>query len=165
MIKLFWTSLLMLAAWACPGAGDCRELAESDRATLLAMAAESDAHWDAADAGRLAAMFAPDADFRLADRVAFDSREGILDYFTRSFAGRPAGMHHVTEIVALREVAPGVVMADGHVRLERETADGGRELLRRFVNHTLVVRDGDGWRFKALRAHPLPAEPAATPAG
>ena len=22
MIKLFWTSLLMLAAWACPGAGE-----------------------------------------------------------------------------------------------------------------------------------------------
>ena len=82
--------------------------------------------------------------------------------FSASFAQRPAGLHHVTEIVALRELAPGVVLADGHVRLKRELAGGGRELLRRFVNHTVVVRRDGQWRFQSLRAHPLPAESRAS---
>lgn len=162
MIKLFCASLLMLAAWACPDEGRCADLSDADRGTLLAMAAESDAHWDAADATRLAAMFAEDADFRLSDRVAHGSRDDIRAYFSASFAQRPAGLHHVTEIVALRELAPGVVLADGHVRLERELAGGGRELLRRFVNHTVVVRRDGQWRFQSLRAHPLPAESPAS---
>lgn len=162
MIKFFCAGLLMLAAWACPDEGRCAELSDAERGTLLAMAAESDAHWDAADAGKLAAMFAEDADFRLSDRVVHDSREGIQAYFTASFAQRPPGMHHVTEIVALRELAPGVVLADGQVRLERERADGGRDLLRRFVNHTVLVKRDGRWWFQSLRAHPLPAETPAS---
>jgi len=160
MIKLFWASVLSLAAFVCPGEASCAGLSDDDRATLLEMAARTDVLWDEGDAGALAAMFAADADLRLSDRLSQASREGIQDYFARSFAQRPAGLHHVTEIVAIRELAPGVVIADGHVRLERELPDGGRELIRRFVNHTIVVREDGRWWFKSLRAHPLPAQAA-----
>ena len=163
MFKLFLTSLLMLAGWACPGDGQCAEPGGADRSILLALAAESDAYWNAADAGGMAAMFAEDADLRIADRVSLRSRERIRGYFEASFAQRPAGLFHVTEIVGLREIAPGVVLADGLVRLERARPDGRRELLRRFANHTLVVREDGRWWFKSLRAHPLADAPP--PAG
>jgi uncharacterized protein (TIGR02246 family) len=157
MIKAFFASMLMLAGWFCPGAGECAELAASERELLMQLAQRSDAYWDAGDAASLSALFADDADLRLGERVGGVGRAQILAYFTASFARREAGLHHVTEVTGLRELAPGVVLVDGHVRLERERADGGRDLLRRFLSHTVLVKQDGQWRFKGVRAHPQPA--------
>lgn len=162
MIKSFFASLLMLASWMCPDAGNCADLAPDERAQLVQLAQRSDALWDAGDAAALSALFADEADLRMGERVGGAGREQILAYFRQSFARREPGLHHVTEVIGLREVAPGVVLADGHVRLERARADGGRELLRRFLSHTLLVKQDGAWRFMSVRAHPQPA--AAPPA-
>lgn len=162
MIKLFWTSLLMFAGIFFPCEGGCSEVPAAERGVLEALARESDGYWNAADAGRLAAMFTDDADLRLGTGPHPRGRAGVLDYFTRSFAAREGELRHTTELTALDEVAPGVVLADGLVRLERIGADGDAVLLRRFVNHTLLVKENGVWRFRTLRAHVLPAE---TPAG
>ena len=162
MFKLFWTSLLMFAGIFFPCEGECGEVPAAERAVLEALAQESDAWWNAADADRLAAMFAEDADLRLGNGPHQLGREGVLDYFARSFAAREPNLRHTTELTALNEVAPGVVVADGHVRLERIGADGEAVLLRRFVNHTVLVKEDGVWRFKAIRAHVLATESPAS---
>ena len=47
-------------------------------------------------------------------------------------------------------------------RLERIGADGEAVLLRRFVNHTVLVKEDGVWRFKAIRAHVLATESPAS---
>ncbi len=161
MLKLFWTSLLMFAGIFFPCEGECADVPAAERQVLEALAKESDAYWNAADANRLAAMFADDADLRLGSGPHALGREGVLAYFSRSFAAREPHLRHTTELTALNEVAPGVVVADGQVRLERVGPDGEPVLLRRFVNHTVLVKEDGTWRFKAIRAHVIPADAPA----
>lgn len=158
VFKLFLSSLLMLAGFASPTPGRCGDVPPADREVLAALARDGDAHWDAADAASLAALFAEDADLRLGEGPVQRGRAAVLAYFARSFGGRAPHLRHRTELVSLNEVAPGVVVADALVRLERAAPGEAPVLLRRFVNHTVLVKEDGAWRFKAVRAHPLPAE-------
>jgi uncharacterized protein (TIGR02246 family) len=132
-----------------------------DEQTLLALAAHSDELWNQRDAEALSALFAADADLAIGDRTRVASRDAIRTYFTESFSQMTPDLRHVMQVRAMRETTPGVVLADGDVRIERLHADGSREVLRRFTTTSLVVRDGDGWRFMAVRAVPVALAPAA----
>jgi uncharacterized protein (TIGR02246 family) len=133
-----------------------------DEEVLRALAAHSDQLWNDRDAEALSTLFAADADLAIGDHTQVASRERIRGYFVNSFAQMPTDLRHVMDVRALREVAPGVVLADGEVRIERANADGTRTVLRRFANTTLLVRAGGDWRFMAVRAVPVP--PPAAPA-
>lgn len=152
---LLAAALLLTALTAAPNAGAA--VTPDDERLLRAIADQSDAYWNARDSAALGAMFADDAQLRMASREPVVSRTAITGYFRDSFARVEPAMRHVTRITRLQELAPGVVIADGEVSLERVTADGKRETVRRFLNHTVLVKTDGAWRFKALRVHPQPA--------
>ena len=154
------SALLAIAGPLAPcRAADCA-LSTGDERELRALAAHSDDLWNGRDADALSAMFAADADLAVGDQPVRTTRDDIRAYFVESFAKMPPDLRHVMDVRALREVSPGVVVADGEVRIERARDDGSREVLRRFANTTVLVRDGDTWRFSAVRAVPASAPPA-----
>lgn len=159
------SAMLLSALLAIAGPlSPCRAeacLAGADERELIALAARSDALWNARDADALGALFADDADLAVGDQPVQTTRPAIQAYFRESFARMPPDLRHVMQVRSLREVAPGVVVADGEVRIERARDDGSRDVLRRFANTTVLVRDGDTWRFSAVRAVPVPDVPAA----
>lgn len=165
MKHAFRFSLALVAALAAATLESrAADLADREMRALRALATEADARWDRRDAEGLAALYADAATLQVAGGRTVEGHEGIHGYFVDSFAGMDPSLRHVTRLVGLREVAPGVVFADGQVRLERIEPDGSRALVRYFVNHTLVVREGDRWKLKAVRAHPRPTA-EAPPAG
>lgn len=155
------SALLAIAGPLAPpcNAADCT-LAAVDKQELLTLAARSDDLWNDRDADALGALFAEDADLAVGDQPIRSTRTDIRAYFVESFAKMPADLRHVMQVNALRELSPGVVVADGEVRIERALPDGSRTVLRRFANTTVLVREGDEWRFAAVRAVPLPEKPA-----
>jgi uncharacterized protein (TIGR02246 family) len=132
----------------------------ADQAALERLAAENDAAWDAANAEVISNQYAIDGNLKLGGTDLNDGRAAIQSYFERSFARRPAGLRHVSQVERIDMVTPNTAFADAHVRLERENADGSRTLLREFRNHSVLVRDGSTWRIRAVRSHPVPGKAA-----
>ncbi|UXI68131.1 YybH family protein [Tahibacter amnicola] len=125
---------------------------------LRELAAETDRRWDARDAQGLSALFATDATLQIAGRETVVLRDAIEIYFQKSFSAMSDDLRHVTRIVRWQALAPDLVLTDNDVRLERLLPSGERILVRQFINHTIAVKDGTGWRLKASRAHVRPAE-------
>lgn len=133
----------------------------ADRAALEKLAAENDAAWNAKQVDVIVGQYADGASLRLGGSAAHNGREAVRGYFTRAFGARQGKLRHVTQVDNLDMVTPDLVLADAHVRVERDNADGSVTLMREFRNHSVVVREGGVWRLRAVRAHPLPAKPGA----
>lgn len=129
-----------------------------DTATLMQLARDADARWNARDAKGMAALYDEQASMRFHGRDAsIDSRSDVLDYFTASFAQLEPGLVHRSDVLQLTMQSADVVLADNAVRVMRPTADGSLETLREFSTITVLARQADGsWKIRGIRVFPLP---------
>lgn len=142
-------AVVLLATPAFAAAPSAQEAAE-----LKALAEAGDAAWNAADARRMASLYLPDATLVVrgaADRL--DGAAAIQAFFERAFGRRPAGFRHVTEIVSIDVVEPGLAFSDVVVRVEQRQADGGWKLIREFDNVSIAVREGGAWKLRTVRTY------------
>lgn len=147
--------LAMAVAFTMATQAPAVDLAPADNQELLQLARRMDHAWTAADAQANAQLFAVDATARLADDPLGDGREAILNQFKDFFKDRPAGLRHVTKIERIEQLAGDLAMWDAEVRVERQQPDGQWAALTTIRNVTIVVRQPDGWRIKAVRAFPV----------
>lgn len=125
---------------------------DADRVALETLAADLDAVWDAGDPVAVAALYAADGTLRLDSRPLVLGQAAIRRYFEDTIARRPAGARHVTRVLNIDMLTPGLAMVDTHARIEREQAPGPRQVLADFHNQTIAVREGGAWRFRVVRA-------------
>lgn len=125
---------------------------DADRALLTRIAAQLDAVWDEGDPAAVSAFYAADGTLRLDSRPLVEGRAAVQRYFEETISRRPAGARHVTEVDHIDMLTPDLAFVDARARIERETAQGGREVLAHFHNQTLASREGGQWRFRAVRA-------------
>lgn len=154
--------ILTAAALMMTAANACAEPPRAeDRAALEKLAADNDAAWNVKDVDGVMAQYAGDGSLRLGGGEAFNGLPAVRRYFTSAFAQRQGELRHVTKLDNLDLVTPDIAYADAYVRVERENGDGSFTLMREFRNHSLVVRENGRWRMRAVRAHVMPAKPAA----
>ena len=155
-MRLAW----MIGALAWSAAAAAAPPSEADRVALERLAAENDAAWDRKDVAAILKQYAAGGTLRVGPAAKMEKgEEEIRTFFQASFARRADGFRHVTELRNIEMIAPGIAMADAHVRVER--ADGnGWALVREFSNNSLAVREGKTWKLHSVRAYPLPAAQA-----
>lgn len=134
---------------------------EADRAALQAVADRLDRVWDAGDAAAVTAMYTDDGSVRLDGRPFEQGRDAVRRYFDGTIARRPAGVRHRTRFENIDMLTPDLALVDTHVRIERPGQDGAMETLAAFHNQTIAQRDGDSWRFRAVRAQRIAMPPPA----
>jgi uncharacterized protein (TIGR02246 family) len=140
-------------AWSVEVLG---ELTPADLAAVTAVAAKADDRWNAADAAGLSALYTEDGNLSLVDsNVTALGRRAVLDYFTRSFATRPASLRHSTDVERLVVLSPTVVLVDTQVAVDELLADGSHKRLRNFYTLTIVEKTGGEWLISVVRAHVL----------
>lgn len=131
------------------------EPAAADRRQLLQLAERMDQAWTAGDAAANAQLFDAEATARFGEDPLGEGREAIRRQFDGFFAGRPAGLRHVTRIERIEQLASDLAQWDAEVRVERRAADGRWTTLSRIRNVTIAIRQGEGWRIKSVRAFPV----------
>lgn len=131
------------------------EPAAADRNALMHLASRMDEAWGAADANANADLFAADATARFGDDPLAEGREAIRAQFRTFFTDRPPGLRHVTRIERIEQLGPDIALWDAEVRVERKQPAGEWAVLTRIWNVTLIARQSDGWRIKAVRAVPV----------
>ena len=144
------TALMTQAASAAPPS-------DTDRFALEKVAAGLDAVWDQGDPAAVTAFYAADGSLRMDGGAFVQGREAVQRYFEETLARRPAGARHVTQIQNIDMLTPDLAFVDTHARIERDRAQGGREVLADFHNQTVASREGDTWRFRAVRAQRMAA--------
>lgn len=147
--------LAMAAALNLGTSALATEIAPAERKQLLLLAQSMDDAWTAGDANANAQLFADDATARLGDDPLGDGRDAIFNQFRGFFKDRPTGLRHVTKVERIEWLAGNLAMWDAEVRVERQQEQGQWATLTRIRNVTIVVRQPDGWRIKAVRAFPL----------
>lgn len=147
------TLVMSIALLASPAAAT--EPSGEDRKALLQLAERMDVAWTAGDSDASASLFARDATARFGDDPPGEGRAAIRSQFQSFFKDRPAGLRHLTKIERIEQFTPNLALWDAEVRVERPQAAGGWTTLTRIRNVTLVVRQADGWRIKAVRAFPV----------
>lgn len=114
------------------------------------------ATWNTHDGDALASFFTDDADLIMGNLPRIDGREAIGDWWSTYFSRIEAARHGEFELLSLRDIAPGVRLANVGSRTFGEDASGG-ELEARLARGTWVlVRGDDTWLIAAMRG--LPAE-------
>lgn len=131
------------------------EFEPADRQQLLQLAQHMDHAWTAGNATANAQLFAANATARFGDEPLGNGREAIREQFKGFFKDRPVGLRHVTKVERIERLAHDLAMWDAEVRVERQQAEGHWATLTRIRNVSLVVRQPDGWRIKAVRAFPV----------
>lgn len=131
------------------------QLSAADNHELLQLARRMDQAWTAADADANAQLFATDATARFGDDSLGQGRDAIRNQFDGFFRDRPAGLRHVTKIERVEQLGPDLGIWDAVVRVERQLPEGQWATLTRIRNVTIVIRQSDGWRIKAVRAFPV----------
>lgn len=132
---------------------------DADRASLRAAAERLDRVWDAGDAAAVTAMYADDGSVRLDNRPFVQGRDAVLRYFQDTIGRRPAGARHRTRLENVDMLTPDLALVDAHARIERVGASGQVETLADFHNQTVAQRDGNTWRFRAVRAQRMATPP------
>ena len=151
MRLLLATALALTLASPAPAA----TLAPMDHHQLLQLAQGMDHAWTAGDANANAIFFAIDATARFGDDPLGLGQGAIRSQFEGFFKDRPAGLRHVTKIERIEQLSPDLAMWDAEVRVERQQEGGQWSTLTRIRNVTIVSRQSDGWRIKAVRAFPV----------
>ncbi|HYG27146.1 MAG TPA: nuclear transport factor 2 family protein [Caulobacteraceae bacterium] len=146
--------MLILAAAACVATPAlAAPPAANEAARLRAIAEAVDEAWNAGDADRIADLYAAEGDLWPPGAAGpVDGREAVRQHFKRAFAARRDAVRHVSEVRRLDKLTPDIVLADVSVRLEERQADGSWKVTRRFSNATLVVRQGQAWKLRSVRA-------------
>ena len=150
MFRMLLLSMVLLAS---PAAAS--EPSSADGQAIVQLAERMDAAWTVGDAEANAILFASDATARFGNDPLGEGREAIRRQFQGFFEDRPAGLRHVTKIERVEQLAPNLALWDAEVRVERRQAAGGWTTLTSIRNVTLVVRQAEGWRVKAVRAFPV----------
>lgn len=154
---LFFTSPLHAQAVKATG------LAPDEASAVLRLAGAGDEAWNRKDAVALSRLFTEDAhNWMVGSEMNLRGRDAIAAYFTANFAQRGPGLRHRTVVNELQLVAPGVVVADGEVFVERVAEGEAPRLLRRFTMNSVAVNGPDGWRLRINRVHPQPLPTSAT---
>lgn len=162
MRMIFHTGLVLLALVSVLPAR-AQPVSAADQAALLAVAARSDAVWNAKDTDGMAAIYAEDGMLRLASEAPLLGRAAMRDYFANAFARRPDGFRHVTRLTVFQALSPDLVLTDSDVSVEQVQADGTWKVARRFRTNSVAVRRDGAWLLSAVRAIPL-ADAAPAPA-
>jgi len=137
-------------------------VSEAELRDIVALAAQSDARWNARDAAGLSALYTAEGHNRIVGTpVDLRGRDAIRAYFTQSFPKTDAALVHHTVVEEVQRVSPDVVVVEGRVWLERAGADSAHAVVRRFTMNAVIVREQDAWRVRWNRAR-VEAMPAAT---
>lgn len=112
--------------------------------------------WNQHDGVALSALFAADADLIAGSLPRVDGREAIGQWWDRYFSRLDEGRKGEFEVLSLRDIAPGVRLAD--IRSKTSGMDStGVVLETRLARGTwVVVETGETWMIASMRA--LPAE-------
>jgi uncharacterized protein (TIGR02246 family) len=137
---------------------------DADRAALQTLAAELDVAWDHGDPEAVSAFYAGDGTLRLDNRPLVEGRSAVQRYFEETIGRRPVGARHVTRVEHIDMVTPDLALVDAHARIERDGAQGERQVLADFHNQTLAVRVGSTWRLRVVRAQRMATPVQATAA-
>jgi len=153
-MKMLLAAGLAFAALALPA--HAAPPSPADGVALRLLAVSADEAWDARDADRMAAYYAPDASLLVGSTEApqVHGREAVRAYYAKSFGGRVGTLRHVSDVKGTDMLTPDLALSDVAVRVEERQADGSWKLVRRFDNVSLAVRQGGGWMLKAVRAYP-----------
>ncbi len=137
-------------------------VSDAELRDIVALAAQSDARWNARDAAGLSALYTAEGHNRIVGTpVDLRGRDAIRAYFTQSFVKTDAALVHHTVVEEVQRVSPDVVVVEGRVWLERTGADSAHAVVRRFGMNAIVVREGDAWRVRWNRARVEPMAAAA----
>jgi uncharacterized protein (TIGR02246 family) len=147
--------MAMAIALSVAAPASAAEVDPADHQQLLQLAQRMDRAWSARDANANAQLFAADATARFGDDPLGDGREAIRQQFEGFFKDRPAGLRHVTRIERVKQLDQDLAIWDAEVRVERQQANGHWAILTRIRNISVIVRQSDGWRIKAVRAFPV----------
>ena len=145
--------LLLAAAAALMAQAACAaQPNDADRVALEKLAADLDAVWDSGDPAAVSALYAADGSLRMGSLPVVQGRDAVQRYFVETMGRRPAGARHVTRVENIDMLTPDLALVDTRASIERNGAQGSREVLAEFHNQTLALRQGDAWRFRAVRA-------------
>jgi uncharacterized protein (TIGR02246 family) len=135
---------------------------ESGRAApaIRAVWSTLDERWNAREATTFSQLFTSDASFQFPDRgEGFEGRAAILASFAKRFPTLGPDVRHRTTIREVQGITSGVAAVDGTVEILRMASAGASppEVIRRFTIVGIMLRDGDTWRIRLLRALEQPA--------
>jgi uncharacterized protein (TIGR02246 family) len=118
-----------------------------------------DTLWNGRDAQQFSDLFTAEASFGFVDRgESLDGRAAIYRSFSERFPRFPRELRHQTDVLEVRDIAPGVCTVDGRVEILRVAPgdDAEPEVLRAFAIFAVMLRTDAGWRIRELRAFQLP---------
>jgi uncharacterized protein (TIGR02246 family) len=129
--------------------------------SVRALWSDLDQWWNERDASSFSELFAVDGNFVIVNRdLALDGRAEIYASFAERFPRFAPEIRHATTIHEVREVTPEVCTVDGTVRILRTMApDVEPAMFASFAIFAVMLRNGDGWQIRELRAFELPAVP------
>lgn len=128
---------------------------EADAAAIRGVWSTVDETWNARDAARFSELFTADTSFRFPDRGdGFEGRPAILASFTGRFRTFGPDLRHRTTIREVRGITADVAAIDGIVEILRVGPTGASppEVIRRFTIVGIMLRNGETWRIRLLRA-------------
>ena len=112
--------------------------------------------WNEHDGHALSGFFTDDADLIMGSLPRIEGREAIGEWWSSYFSRIDSARHGRFEFSSLKEIAPGVRLANLSSTTYGSGSSGG-ELETRLARGTWVlVRRGDSWLISAMRG--LPAE-------
>lgn len=126
-----------------------------------------DEAFDARDATRFSERFAADASFvRVKRGEALEGRAAIHEEFARRFPGFPPEVRHRTTITQVAAIAPGILVVDGTVEIQRVAPDAGAEpaVLATYAIFAVMTRQPEGLQVRTLRIYELPKDAEAVTA-
>lgn len=121
------------------------------------------ATWNSHDGAALATFFTEDADLIMGSLPRIDGRAAIGEWWSSYFSRIDASRHGEFVLLSLREIAPGVRLANvGSRTLGAEAKPG--ELETRLARGTwLLVNRDDTWLIAAMRGLPAEGEHRSRP--
>lgn len=145
-----------VAAAASASAVQAQSAANDGVSTLLTQFAQD---WSGGDSRGLAALFSPDADFINPDGVEAVGHDQIEAFYAAAFQSGYRGSKGEGSLVALRQIAPDLVLIDGTWRIDgAKMADGSPRPSERGVLSAVVRQTPSGWKIVALRESASAAE-------
>jgi len=121
------------------------------------------ATWNSHDGAAVATFFTEDADLIMGSLPRIDGRAAIGEWWSSYFSRIDTGRHGEFVVLSLREIAPGVRLANIESRTGGEDARAG-ELEKRLARGTwLLVKKDEAWLIAAMRGLPAEGEHRSRP--
>ncbi len=108
--------------------------------------------WNQRDVEALAALFVEEADFQFYHGILVWGRERIKKFYRdKVFPYLEQGLNHITRKYQVREITGDVLLGNGRVDLVIVEDGEEREVQKRLKATTVVVGEGEDWKFAAVR--------------